>query len=200
MGHELRDVAPGLWVWRHEHPDWKPGLGWEGMVTSTCVESGGEVALLDALAPPEDAAEIWARLDARPPTYLVAGARPGRLRAGARAPALEGVGAGHAPPLPLTTYFARDLPFLRFGAALARGFFAALLGRWAGMRSPPRQSESRADDSALLPEAESGPKTRGSASPEGGKNRPRERLRRGKTTRFRQRGCQASGRCSRTRG
>ena len=71
MAYELRDVAPGLWVWRREHPDWKPGLGWEGMVTCTCVESGGEVALLDALAPPEDAEEVWARLDARPPTYLV---------------------------------------------------------------------------------------------------------------------------------
>ena len=71
MAYELRDVAPGLWVWRRDHPDWKPGLGWEGMVTSTCVESGGEVALLDALAPPEDAEEVWARLDARPPTYLV---------------------------------------------------------------------------------------------------------------------------------
>jgi glyoxylase-like metal-dependent hydrolase (beta-lactamase superfamily II) len=69
--YELRDVAPGLWIWRREHPDWKPGLGWEGMVTSTCVESGGEVALLDALAPPEGAKEIWARLDTRPPTYLV---------------------------------------------------------------------------------------------------------------------------------
>jgi glyoxylase-like metal-dependent hydrolase (beta-lactamase superfamily II) len=71
VAYELRDVAPGLWIWRREHPDWKPGLGWEGMVTSTCVESGGEVALLDALAPPEGAEEIWARLDARPPTYLV---------------------------------------------------------------------------------------------------------------------------------
>ena len=64
-------MAPGLWIWRREHPDWKPGLGWEGMVTSTCVEAGGEVGLLDALAPPEDAAEVWARLDARPPTFLV---------------------------------------------------------------------------------------------------------------------------------
>jgi glyoxylase-like metal-dependent hydrolase (beta-lactamase superfamily II) len=71
VAYELRDVATGLWIWRREHPDWKPGLGWEGMVTSTCVESGGEVALLDALAPPEEAAEVWARLDARPPTYLV---------------------------------------------------------------------------------------------------------------------------------
>jgi glyoxylase-like metal-dependent hydrolase (beta-lactamase superfamily II) len=40
-------------------------------VTSTCVESGGEVALLDALAPPGDAVEVWSRLDARPPTLVV---------------------------------------------------------------------------------------------------------------------------------
>ena len=35
-----------------------------------CVESGGEVALLDPLAPP-DGDEVWARLDARPPTMVV---------------------------------------------------------------------------------------------------------------------------------
>jgi glyoxylase-like metal-dependent hydrolase (beta-lactamase superfamily II) len=40
-------------------------------VSSTCVESGGEVALLDPLAPPEDDEEVWARLDARPPTLVV---------------------------------------------------------------------------------------------------------------------------------
>ena len=71
MTHEPLDVAPGLWVWRLEHPDWKPGLGWPQVVTSTCVESGGEVAVLDPLAPPDDAGEIWARLDARPPTVAV---------------------------------------------------------------------------------------------------------------------------------
>jgi hypothetical protein len=40
-------------------------------VTSTCVQSGGEVALLDPLAPPADAHEFWSRLDARPPTVVV---------------------------------------------------------------------------------------------------------------------------------
>ena len=63
-------MAPGLWIWRREHPDWKPGLGWEGMVTSTWVESGGEVALLDALAPPEGAEEIWARLAANSAAHM----------------------------------------------------------------------------------------------------------------------------------
>ncbi len=71
MPYELRDVAPGLWLWRVEHPDWAPGLAWPPIVTSTCVESQGEVALLDPLAPPDDAPEIWARLDTRPPTLVV---------------------------------------------------------------------------------------------------------------------------------
>jgi hypothetical protein len=79
MTHELRDVAPGLWIWRVVHPDWSPEADWEPLVTSTCVESGGEVALLDPLAPPEDAGEIWERLDARPPT-LVAVLKPDHVR------------------------------------------------------------------------------------------------------------------------
>jgi glyoxylase-like metal-dependent hydrolase (beta-lactamase superfamily II) len=71
MGVELRDVAPGLWLWRLEHPDWRPDSGWEPLVASTCVESGGEVALLDPLAPPEDAVQVWERLDERPPSLVV---------------------------------------------------------------------------------------------------------------------------------
>jgi hypothetical protein len=71
MQGELRDVVPGLWVWRVAHPDWKEGLDWEPLVTSTCVESGGEVALLDPIAPSDHADEVWARLDARPPTLVV---------------------------------------------------------------------------------------------------------------------------------
>jgi hypothetical protein len=57
-------VAPGLWIWRREYPDWRPGVGWEEVVTSTVVESGDEVALLDPLAPPDDATEVWEWLDA----------------------------------------------------------------------------------------------------------------------------------------
>lgn len=40
-------------------------------MTSTVVESGGEVAVLDPLAPPADVREVWERLDARPPTVVV---------------------------------------------------------------------------------------------------------------------------------
>jgi hypothetical protein len=71
VAYEVRDVAAGLWIWRLDHPDWRPGLAWEPAVTSTCVESNGEVAVLDALAPPEEADEIWGRLNAKPPTLAV---------------------------------------------------------------------------------------------------------------------------------
>jgi hypothetical protein len=68
---DIIDVAAGLWLWRMEHPDWRPGLGWPARVVSTFVESRGEVGLLDPLAPPDDATEVWERLDARPPTFVV---------------------------------------------------------------------------------------------------------------------------------
>jgi hypothetical protein len=67
----VQDVAPGLWIWRVEYPDWRPGLGWGPFVTSTCVESDGEVAVLDPIAPPDDATDVWARFDARRPTLAV---------------------------------------------------------------------------------------------------------------------------------
>jgi glyoxylase-like metal-dependent hydrolase (beta-lactamase superfamily II) len=76
---ELRDVIPGLWLWCLDHPDWVPDRGWEAGVWCTCVESGGEVALLDPLAPPDDARDFWDRLDAKPPT-LVAILKPDHIR------------------------------------------------------------------------------------------------------------------------
>ena len=70
MREEIQDVAPGLWIWRREYPDWRPEVGWPEVVTSTCVESGGEVVLLDPLAP-HGGSEVWQRLGARPPTMVV---------------------------------------------------------------------------------------------------------------------------------
>jgi hypothetical protein len=68
--HEMLDLDDGLWIWRLSYPDWHERAGWPEVVTSTCVESGGEVAVLDALAPPEGS-EVWQRLDATPPTMAV---------------------------------------------------------------------------------------------------------------------------------
>jgi hypothetical protein len=79
MPVEIVDVAPGLWIWRPEHPDWSADAGWEPPVTSTCVESGGEVAVLDALLPETGAEDVWTRLDARPPT-VAAVLKPDHVR------------------------------------------------------------------------------------------------------------------------
>jgi glyoxylase-like metal-dependent hydrolase (beta-lactamase superfamily II) len=68
---EIRDVAEGLWIWRLRHPRWIANAGWEPIVTCTCVESGGEIMLLDPLAPPEEVVEVWRRLDVRPPTAVI---------------------------------------------------------------------------------------------------------------------------------
>jgi hypothetical protein len=66
---EIRDVAPGLWAWSVEYPDWRPEVGWGPNVWSTCVESAGEVAVLDAMEPQSD--DVWERLDRSPPTLAV---------------------------------------------------------------------------------------------------------------------------------
>ena len=68
---EVQDLAPGLWIWRLDYPDWRPGLGWGPVVASTCVESRGEVVLLDPLAPADEERDFWRRLDAHLPTMVV---------------------------------------------------------------------------------------------------------------------------------
>lgn len=68
---ELRDVAPGLWIWRMKHPGWKQDADWQPVVTSTFVESGGERVVLDPLAPSPDALDFWKWLDQHPPTAAV---------------------------------------------------------------------------------------------------------------------------------
>ena len=68
---EIRDVAPGLWIWRCRHPHWKPGQGWDPVVASACVESAGETLVLDPLAPAAGDSAVWQRLDARRPTAAV---------------------------------------------------------------------------------------------------------------------------------
>src|SRR5215212_6795605 len=68
---EMRDVADGLWLWRQPHPDWEEGNDWEPEVTSFAVESRGVSYLIDPLAPPPSAREVWHRIEARPPDGIV---------------------------------------------------------------------------------------------------------------------------------
>ncbi len=67
----IRDLAPGLWIWRARHPSWKAGDDWQEVVTSTYVESGGDRLVLDPLAPALDNIGLWERLDKSPPTAAV---------------------------------------------------------------------------------------------------------------------------------
>jgi hypothetical protein len=68
---EVRDVAPGLWLWRQPHPDWHEDYDWEPEISSFAVESRGTALLLDPLAPPPQARDVWARLDALRPQAAV---------------------------------------------------------------------------------------------------------------------------------
>lgn len=65
---EIRDIAPGLWIWRAEHHHWKAGDDWQPVVTSTYVEAGGERYVIDSLVPASPAPDLWKRLDTHPPT------------------------------------------------------------------------------------------------------------------------------------
>src|ERR671924_483277 len=156
---ELRDVAPGLWIWRLEHPEWRAGLDWPPAVTSTCVESGGEGALLDALAPPEDAAEVWARLDARPPTMVVV-LKPDHVRDAALA-----AGAAGARVRGRADRAGRPAPHL--GHAVARGARAACAAQAA--RAPVRARDRRPRRAGARP---SGVRARPRATTLGGLRRP----------------------------
>jgi hypothetical protein len=67
----IRDLAPGLWIWRARHPFWSKGDDWQPVVTSTFVESENERLVLDPLAPTLDSIGLWERLDKLPPTAAV---------------------------------------------------------------------------------------------------------------------------------
>ena len=71
MTVEVRDVAPGLWLWRQRHHEWREGMDWEPEVSSWLAEAGDEVVLLDPLAPPPAEREFWERLERRRPTRTV---------------------------------------------------------------------------------------------------------------------------------
>src|ERR1700730_1480604 len=52
---EMRDLADGLWIWRSKIP----------------FDCGNETLILDPQAKPEDAVEVWERLDVCHPTAVV---------------------------------------------------------------------------------------------------------------------------------
>jgi hypothetical protein len=128
MTTEIFDVTPGLWIWRPRHPDWSADVDWEPAVTSTCVESGGEVAVLDALLPETGAEDLLARLDARPPTVAVV-LKPDHVRS------VDGIVARYrARPFGPSLFWRDDIPETELepiepGSELPGGLVALYDGR-----------------------------------------------------------------------
>jgi len=105
----VRDLGPGLWIWRIRHPAWTEDEDWQPIVTCTCVDLGPERLLLDPLVPPLDAIPVWDRLDARPPTAVVT-LIPDHVRPIWRRPAdIEAAGG--------TTEWSVDFLVRRYGCA-----------------------------------------------------------------------------------
>lgn len=139
---EIRDVAPGLWLWRQPHPDWRAGEGWEPAVASFVVESRGETILLDPLAPPPTEPEVWWRLTARSPSIAVV-MKPDHVRDVDLFVRWFGV-APYGPDI----YFPDDLPRSTLtpvapGDELPGGVLALDDGRW-GHETPLFLPEQRA--------------------------------------------------------
>jgi glyoxylase-like metal-dependent hydrolase (beta-lactamase superfamily II) len=45
----VRELQPGLWHWEAPHPDWKPGEGWDEVVSSYAIEDGERLVAGDTL-------------------------------------------------------------------------------------------------------------------------------------------------------
>jgi hypothetical protein len=68
---EIRDVTDGLWLWRQPHPDWNGQTDWQPEVASFAVASRGARVLLDPLAPPPRARDVWERIEGFGPDTIV---------------------------------------------------------------------------------------------------------------------------------
>jgi glyoxylase-like metal-dependent hydrolase (beta-lactamase superfamily II) len=53
---DVRELAPGLWLWTALHPDWTPEEDWEQEVGCVYLETPSTVILVDPLVPGEPAA------------------------------------------------------------------------------------------------------------------------------------------------
>ena len=142
MPVEVRDVLPGLWLWRQPHPDWRDGSDWEPEVSSFAVESRGVSLLLDPLAPPPGAREVWERIDALAPSVVVV-LKPDHVRDVDLFVRWYGVDA-YGPYL----YWPEDIPRttlspVRPGDALPGGLQAHFDGR-GSMETPVYLPEQRA--------------------------------------------------------
>jgi hypothetical protein len=57
------ELAPGLWWWTAEHPEWTPTQSWDPVVRCFYVEAEDATVVVDPLVP-DDADRFWQHLDA----------------------------------------------------------------------------------------------------------------------------------------
>ena len=53
----MREIAPGLWDWQAEHPQWEEGAPWGPVVSSHALAVGDDVVLFDPLQVPAELRE-----------------------------------------------------------------------------------------------------------------------------------------------
>jgi hypothetical protein len=61
---QVDELAPGLWRWTAEHPEWRPGEGWEPVVSCFYVEADDATVVIDPQLPAGvEEARFWLHLD-----------------------------------------------------------------------------------------------------------------------------------------
>lgn len=78
---QIRKLAPHLWWWTAQHPEWGPddfidGKGWQQEVSSYALVGDGSLVLFDPLVPAGEEDAFWAALDGDvehhgPPAILI---------------------------------------------------------------------------------------------------------------------------------
>jgi len=56
----VRELQTGVWHWEAPHPEWKPGQGWDQIVSSYAIGDGDSLLLFDPLAAPSEIEELAA--------------------------------------------------------------------------------------------------------------------------------------------
>jgi hypothetical protein len=59
----VNELAPGLWRWSSNHPEWTAEEEWEPEVASYYVADGDTLVLIDPLVPAGEEEELWRALD-----------------------------------------------------------------------------------------------------------------------------------------
>jgi glyoxylase-like metal-dependent hydrolase (beta-lactamase superfamily II) len=54
----VRELRPGLWHWKAQHPQWRPSEPWDQVVSSYAIDDGRRLLIFDPIAPPREIEEL----------------------------------------------------------------------------------------------------------------------------------------------